>query len=270
VTTPRQRLFVEGDAFRLAQIFSNLLDNALKYTPEGGTIDFVVEQSGQEVTIRVRDSGIGISPQVLPRIFDLYFQGEPMSGAELKGLGVGLHLVRRIAEMHGGTVRVNSAGPGRGAEFIVRLPLAPAAPPEKHPAASTRGESTSPAEPQSPKRKVLIVDDNPDLAEAASLFLQAKGHEVRSTQDGLSALLLVKDFQPDVAVVDIGLPGMDGYELARRLRELFPHLALAALSGWRIDPGDGRPRESGFSTYFTKPADPEQLLKFVTNLPAPA
>src|SRR5262249_34444748 len=153
--------------------------NALKYTPEGGTIDFVVEQSGQEVTIRVRDSGIGISPQVLPRIFDLYFQGEPMSGAESKGLGVGLHLVRSIAEMHGGTVRVNSAGPGQGAEFIVRLPLAPAAPPEKRPA-STRRESTSPNESQSPKRKVLIVDDNPDLAEAAALFLQAKGHEVRS------------------------------------------------------------------------------------------
>jgi CheY-like chemotaxis protein/two-component sensor histidine kinase len=269
VTTPRQSLFVEGDQVRLAQIFSNLLDNALKYTPEGGTIDLVVEQSGPEVTIRVRDTGIGISPEVIPRLFDLYFQGEPMSGAELKGLGVGLHLVRRLAELHGGTVTANSAGPGQGAEFIVRLPLAPAAPSEEHPA-STREESTSPAERQSPKRKVLIVDDNADLAEAAALFLQANGHEVRSTQDGLSALLVVKDFQPDAAVVDIGLPGMDGYELARRLRELFPGLALAALSGWRIDPGDGRPRESGFSTYFTKPADPEQLLKFVTNLPAPA
>ncbi len=268
VITPRQRLFVEGDPFRLAQIFANLLDNALKYTPEDGTIDLVVEQSGQAVIIRVRDTGIGISPEVIPRVFDLYFQGEPMSGSELKGLGVGLHLVRRLAEMHGGTVTANSAGPGQGAEFIVRLPLAPAAPPEEH-LASTREESTSRAERQSPKRKILIVDDNPDLAEAATLFLQAHGHEVCTAQDGLSALLLAKDFQPDAAVVDIGLPGMDGYELARRLRELFPRLALAALSGWRVDPGDGRPRESGFSAYFTKPADPEQLLKFVANLPAP-
>src|SRR5262249_9427941 len=225
VTTPRQRLFVEGDAFRLAQIFSNLLDNALKYTPEGGTIDVEVAQSGKEVTVRVRDTGIGIGPEVIPRIFDLYFQGEPMSGAELKGLGVGLHLVRSIAEMHGGTVTANSAGPGQGAEFIVRLPLAPAASPEE-PRASTREQTTRPAERQSPKRKVLLVDDNPDLAEAAALFLQANGHEVRTAQDGLSALLLVKDFQPDAAVVDIGLPGMDGYELARRLRELFPGLAL--------------------------------------------
>jgi len=266
-TTPRQPLFVEGDPIRLAQIFSNLLDNALKYTPEGGTIDLVVEQSGQEVTIRVRDTGIGMSPEVVAQVFNLYFQGEPMTGSEVKGLGVGLNLVQRLTELHGGTVAANSPGPGRGSEFIVRLPLAPAAPPEEH-SASIRGETGSAERHHSPKRKVLIVDDNPDLAEAAALFLQTSGHEVRTAQDGLSALRLVKDFQPDAAVVDIGLPGMDGYELARRLHELLPGLVLAALSGWRINPGDGRPRESGFSTYFTKPADPEQLLDFLANLPA--
>ena len=114
-----------------------------------------------------------------------------------------------------------------------------------------------------------FVDDNQDLAEAAALFLQANGHEVRAALDGQTALRVVKDFQPDAAVVDIGLPGMDGYELARRLREIRPDLALAALSGLRIDPADGRPRESGFSTYITKPADPETLLKFIANLPSP-
>jgi CheY-like chemotaxis protein/nitrogen-specific signal transduction histidine kinase len=268
VTTPRQPLFVAGDPVRLAQILSNLLDNAVKYTPEGGTIDVVVEETGQQVTMRVRDNGVGISPEVIPRIFDLYFQGEPVRGSELKGLGVGLHLVRRLTEMHGGTVTANSAGLGQGTEFIVRLPLAPPAPPKEH-LASTGDESTNPAEGRSPKRKVLIVDDNPDLAEAADLFLQANGHEVRTAQDGASALLLVKDFQPDVAIVDIGLPGMDGYELARRLRELLPGLALAALSGWRTDPGDHRPRESGFGRYFTKPADPEELLDFVANRLSP-
>jgi CheY-like chemotaxis protein len=268
VTAPRQSLFVEGDVVRLAQMLSNLLDNAFKYTPEGGNIYLVVEQVGREVTIRVRDSGMGISQEVIPRVFDLYFQGEAMEGSELIGLGIGLHLVRNLAEIHGGTVTANSAGPGQGAEFVVRLPLAPAAPYEKH-SAPTHAESTSPVQGRSPKRKVLIVDDNPDLAEAASLFLQANGHEVRTAQDGASALLSVKEFQPDAAVVDIGLPGMDGYELARRLRELDPGLALAALSGWRIDPDDKRPREAGFSTYFTKPANPEELLNFVVNRARP-
>jgi len=268
VTLPQQPLFVEGDPLRLAQILSNLLENAFKYTPEGGTIDLGVEQSGQEVALRVRDSGVGISPEVIPRIFDLYFQGEPPHGPESTGLGLGLHLVRRLTEMHGGTVAANSPGLGQGAEFIVRLPLAPAAPSQEH-AAPTGGDGTSPARGRSPKRKVLIVDDNPDLAEAAALFLQANGHEVRTAQDGASALRLVKDFQPDAAVVDIGLPGMDGYELARRLRELLPGLALAALSGWRISPDDQRPRESGFRTYFTKPADPEELLKFVADGQSP-
>ena len=268
VTTSQQSLFVEGDPLRLAQILSNLLDNALKYTSEGGTIDVVVEESGQEVRLHVRDSGVGITPEVLPRIFDLYFQGEPMRGSEKSGLGVGLNLARRLAEMHGGTVTASSAGLGQGTEFVVRLPLAPAAPREAH-SASTADERAGTADGQSPKRKVLIVDDNPDLAEAAALFLEANGHEVRTAQDGASALLLVKDFQPEAAVVDIGLPGMDGYELARRLRELLPGLALAALSGWRIDPQDKRPGDSGFSTYFTKPADPGALLDFVANRRSP-
>jgi two-component system, chemotaxis family, CheB/CheR fusion protein len=268
VTIPPQSLFVDGDPVRLAQVVSNLLDNALKYTPEGGMIDLVVEQGGQEVIIRVRDTGVGISPQVIPQIFNLYFQAEPMPNTEMKGLGVGLNLVRRLTEMHDGTVTAQSAGPGWGAEFTVRLPLAPAASPEEQ-SASISGPSTSSAARQSPKRKVLIVDDNQDLAEAAVLFLQANGHEVQAAQDGPTALRLVKDFQPDAAVVDIGLPGMDGYELARRLRELLPDLSLAALSGWRIDPGDGRPGEAGFSTYFIKPADPQKLLKFVANPPSP-
>jgi two-component system, chemotaxis family, CheB/CheR fusion protein len=268
VTIPPQSLFVEGDPVRLAQVVSNLLDNALKFTPEGGTIDLVVEQSGQEVTIRVRDTGVGISPQVIPQIFNLYFQAEPMHQTEVRGLGVGLNLVRRLTEMHGGTVTAHSSGLGRGAEFTVRLPLGSAASPEEY-SASTPGAHPSAAAGQSPKRKVLIVDDNQDLAEAAALFLEANGHEVQAAPDGPTALRLVKDFQPDAAVVDIGLPGMDGYELAQRLRELLPDLPLAALSGWRIDPGDGRPREAGFSTYFIKPADPEKLLKFVANLPRP-
>jgi DNA-binding response OmpR family regulator len=131
-------------------------------------------------------------------------------------------------------------------------------------------ESTRPPERHSTKRKVLIVDDNQDLAEAAHLFLEANGHEVRTAHDGPCALRLAVDFQPDAVVVDIGLPGMDGYELARRLRELLPGLAVAALSGWRIDPGDRRARDYGLSTYFTKPADPEKLLEFVATLPPPA
>ena len=131
-------------------------------------------------------------------------------------------------------------------------------------------KSTRPPERHSLKRKVLIVDDNQDLAEAAHLFLEAHGHEVRTAQDGPCALRVAMDFQPEAVVVDIGLPEMDGYELARRLREILPGLSVAALSGWRIDPGDRRARDSGFSTYFTKPADPEKLLEFVAILPLPA
>ncbi|MBV8139877.1 MAG: hybrid sensor histidine kinase/response regulator [Deltaproteobacteria bacterium] len=193
VTKSRQSLFVEGDPVRLAQSLSNLLDNAVKYTPEGGTIDLVVEESGQEVRIRVRDSGVGISPEVLPRIFDLYFQGEPMRGSEKSGLGVGLNLARRFTEMHGGTVTASSAGLGQGTEFVVRLPLAPVAPREVH-SAPTGGERTSTADGQSPKRKVLIVDDNPDLAEAAALFLQANGHEVRTAAGWCERPALGKGF----------------------------------------------------------------------------
>jgi two-component system CheB/CheR fusion protein len=263
VSIPKNPVFLEGDPTRLAQILSNLLDNAFKYTPTGGTIDLTAEQVEQEVVFRVRDSGIGISPEVLPRVFNVYFQGDPLEPSQAKGLGVGLSLVRQLTEMHGGTVAAQSAGPGKGSEFIVRLPIA-AEPQDIREPLSSPGLDT--AAESGPQRRILLADDDRDSTEAMALLLQAKGHEVRAVHNGPAALESAKEFKPDVAILDIGLPEMDGYELARQLAELVPGVTLIALSGWRIDPNNSRMREAGFRFHFTKPLAPDKLNSLLAEL----
>jgi len=265
ISTPNEPTIIEGDPVRLAQILSNLLDNAYKYTPQGGTVELIAERNGPEIVFRVRDSGIGISAETLPHVFDTYYQGQPSIGSELTGLGIGLALVRQLTAMHGGEVIAESGGLGKGSEFIVRLPITESIPAD---------EVASPASPQpmevnvdGTKRKVLIVDDNRDANDAMALLLEADGHTVRTAQDGASALQIAQEFAPEAAILDFGLPGMDGFELARRIREVSPGVVLIALSGWRVDPNDARMRDAGFHFIFTKPVGPEGLLKLVTLQP---
>jgi PAS domain S-box-containing protein len=251
---PAEPLWVEGDLTRLSQILLNLLNNAAKFTPKGGSIRLTVEKDGEQVVIRVVDQGVGITADLLPRIFDLFMQGDRSLDRAEGGLGIGLTLVRRLVEMHGGSVKALSEGPGRGSEFVVRLPLEPA--PEDFPL-WPEAKRTQLAG----SRRVLVVDDNRDAAESLTVLLELWGHEVRIANDGPQALALAMDYQPDTVLLDIGLPGMDGYEVAKLLRELpgGESMSLLAVTGYGQDEDRRRSEEIGFCHHLIKPVDPARL-----------
>jgi two-component system CheB/CheR fusion protein len=265
VSRPDEPLDVHADPTRLDQVTANLLHNAVRYTGPGGRIAVRVFPEGDEAVLRVEDTGVGLPPDMLDRIFEPFVQADRASqaGAQLsaQGLGIGLTLVRSLVEMHQGTVAAQSAGPGRGSEFIVRLPQAPAAAPRaargEDPDASTRA--------QVPGKRVLLVDDNVDGAESLALLLRQSGHDVVAVYDGRTALAEAARASFDVALLDIGLPdGMDGYEVARRLRagSAGPRV-LIALTGFGQEDDQRRSRAAGFSHHLVKPVDPralEQLL----------
>jgi len=243
-----EEAWVCGDETRLEQIVSNLLDNAAKYTPPGGRIAVRVRAENGQAVLEVEDSGVGISPELLPRIFDLFTQGERTLDRSQGGLGLGLALVRRLAELHGGTVSAYSGGPGSGATFQVRLDLQPA------PAASAVAESPEAIEK---KLRILIVDDNPDGRESLAMMLGMQGHEVHEAVDGPSAVQRALELVPDAAIVDIGLPGFDGYEVARRVRAAAKGAAirLVALTGYGQEEDRRAALAAGFDSYLVKPAD---------------
>ncbi len=258
---PDEPIFVEADPTRLAQVILNLLNNAAKYTEEGGYICLSIERSDTEAVLRVRDSGMGIPPETLPRIFELFAQGERTLDRAQGGLGVGLTVVRRLVELHGGTVQAFSAGPGKGSEFVVRLPAVPA--PAELPACRSSKEKIPPylrGEPAAPRR-VLIVDDNRDSAESLAMLLQMLGHEVRAAYDGETGLRVAQEFSPDVVLLDIGLPRLSGLEAARRirgdlgLRDTF----LVAMTGYGQEEDKRRSREAGFNAHLVKPVDFSEL-----------
>ncbi len=262
VSVPPEPIYLDADATRIAQVVSNLLDNALKYTPEGGLVALNVTSQDGKVVFSVRDTGIGISAKALPLLFNAYFQTPPRQGSELRGLGIGLSLVRKITEMHGGTVEASSEGLGKGSEFVVRLPLAG----DQHGStAPQRVEKSATSERKPVSRKILVVDDNGDSASALAMLLQRQGHETKIANDGPGALETAERFKPEVAILDIGLPHMDGYDLAKRMRAIVPNAMLIALSGWRLDPNDARVREARFDLYFTKPVEPEELSRVLAN-----
>ncbi|HEU4376694.1 MAG TPA: ATP-binding protein [Telluria sp.] len=242
-----------GDSTRLVQIITNLLNNATKYTAHGGAIALRMEAASDHVEVTVRDNGIGIDAGLLPHVFDLFTQGERSSDRAQGGLGLGLALVKSLVERHGGTVRAHSAGPGTGSEFTVRIPrvhgvvAAPHAPCEA-PAASDA-------------KRILIVDDNADAAHTLSLFLEALGHKVRVAFDGHSALAIAAQDAPAVLLLDIGLPDIDGYQLARSLRAMAPtaHAMLIALTGYGQPEDRARSLAAGFDHHLTKPVDADQL-----------
>jgi signal transduction histidine kinase/CheY-like chemotaxis protein len=261
VELPPGPIPLEGDPTRLAQVFSNLLNNAAKYTERGGQIRLTAEQVDHHVRVRVTDSGIGISPAQLPKLFKMFTQGANSLERAQGGLGIGLGLARSLAEMHGGTVEASSAGLGQGSEFVVRLPVAVEAPRTAEPSPAASGAARAGATAQ----RVLVVDDNQDAADSLSALLQLMGHEVRTAYDGVEAVAAAASFAPSVVLLDIGLPRMNGYEVARRIREQprGQDMTLIAVTGWGQDEDKRRSREAGFDLHITKPLDPailDQLL----------
>jgi CheY-like chemotaxis protein/two-component sensor histidine kinase len=253
VVQPEEPIPLHADPVRLSQCLSNLLHNAFKYTPPGGHIDLVVERHGSEVVIRVRDDGIGIDPAELENVFGMFSQSESALDRAQGGLGIGLSIVQTFVRMHGGTVEARSAGPGTGSEFVVRLPIdAP------KPAASTSSANGNAAGQKGrAMHRVLVVDDNKDSAESLSIFLRRSGHEVQTAYDGQQAIEAVERFHPKVVVLDIGLPGLSGFEVARRMRSQpgGSALLLIAATGWGQAEHLSRSREAGFDHHLVKPID---------------
>lgn len=261
---PAQPLTVCGDLTRLAQVVSNLLNNAAKYTPSGGRIELAARAEGAHAVIQVTDNGTGISVEMLPRVFDLFAQVDRTLARAQGGLGIGLSLARQLVGLHGGEILAESAGLGLGSRFTVRLPLAEATPEPQQP---TAGHEPSGADPAGrppgamPPARVLVVDDNVDGAESLALMLGLLGHEVRTVHDGTAALQAAAQWCPEVVLLDIGLPGMSGYEVAQSLRSQRPgpDLTLVAVTGWGSQEDQRRSAEAGFDHHLTKPVEASAL-----------
>jgi signal transduction histidine kinase len=260
---PTEPIFVEADPTRLAQVLLNLLNNAAKYTEEVGHIHLIVERQDAEAVIHVRDNGIGIAPEMLPKIFELFAQGERTPDRSQGGLGIGLTLVRRLVELHGGTVQAFSEGLGKGSEFVVRLPTVPSrgegreARSEKEEESVLASHASSPA----PRRRILIVDDNRDSTESLATLLQMLGHEVQTAYEGETGLRMAVQFSPDIILLDIGLPRLSGLEVARRIRQDLGlgDAFLIAMTGYGQEEDKRRSQEAGFNAHLVKPVDFSEL-----------
>jgi CheY-like chemotaxis protein len=240
-----------ADATRLAQVVSNLLNNAAKYTPRGGRIALGTRREGDRVVISVADTGIGIAREALPNVFEMFTQVGRTRDRSQGGLGIGLALVRRLVELHGGRVTAVSPGQGEGSTFTVRLPLADAL---EAPAPVPAPRNT--AEASARDLRVLVVDDNADAAESLASLLELSGHQTRVANDGEQALRIAHEFHPEIVFLDIGMPGKDGYEVARELRDAADtrDVVLVALTGWGAKDDRARTRHAGFDHHLTKPA----------------
>jgi signal transduction histidine kinase len=249
--------WVDGDVVRLEQVVNNLLSNAIKYTPAGGTVDAFVGRTGSDAVIRVKDSGRGIAPDLLGRIFDLFMQADVTVDRSEGGLGIGLTLVRKLAELHGGSVQAFSEGRGRGCEFTVRIPsiepTAPRAPREAREIFAAAGS-----------KRIVVIEDNTDIRHLLRTELKRLGHEVEDSGEGSEGLKTILSSKPDVALIDIGLPGLDGYAIARKVREsLGKEVYLIALSGYGQAEDRARAHEAGFDVHLTKPAGIMELERIL-------
>jgi PAS domain S-box-containing protein len=260
VDLPSQPLMVQGDAQRLTQLLTNLLNNAARYTAERGAISVEARSESGAAVVRVRDTGRGIDRDTIGRIFDMFVQGRPPLQRVGAGLGVGLALARRIAEMHGGTVQAHSEGENKGSEFTLSVPLLT----RVH--GASRSDAAASGQPLSSKR-ILVVDDNVDAAATLDMLLQSLGHETRVAHDGAKALKVAEDFGPDIVLLDIGMPGLDGYEVARRLRALPPErpFRIVAITGWGQQADREKSRAAGFDLHLVKPVDPQDLLQAISD-----
>jgi CheY-like chemotaxis protein len=281
LSLPQEPLWVNGDATRLAQVVANLLNNAAKYTEPRGRIELGLERESDQLVFRVRDSGIGIPSDMLPKIFDLFIQIDRSLDRSQGGLGIGLSLVRSVVEMHQGVVQAFSAGLGKGSEFVVRLPLL------KHPspddgipqssgcrsadvvagAASSNGHVSLASSPKTGpvSRRVLIVDDNRDSTESLARLLRLTGHKVETALDGATGLKAARSHRPEVIFLDIGLPEMDGYEIAKLLRQDrdLAKVTLIAMTGFGQEEDRRKAQEAGFDGHMVKPADPVDVEKLL-------
>ncbi len=252
-------LTVEADLVRLSQVISNLLNNAAKYTEAGGRIELTTARQGGEAVVRVRDSGIGIPADKLRGVFEMFTQLDGSKRQSQGGLGIGLALVRSLVQMHGGEVEAESGGPGRGSVFTVRLPLLGA-------------DHEANREPELarcaalPATRILVVDDNRDAADSLGILLEFLGSEVRVVHDGPAALREIEAFRPAVVLLDIGMPGMDGHEVARKVRERSAAITLIAVTGWGQEEDHRRSQEAGFDHHLVKPVDLDALRSLLTVL----
>lgn len=260
---PTEPLWVTGDPARLEQVAVNLLTNAAKYTDTGGLVRMTVAREGDDAVVRVTDNGVGIPAEQLTRIFDLFTQVDASLSRSHGGLGIGLALVRALVEMQGGRVTAASGGPGTGSEFAVKFPIHADAP------ARVTTTTAGPGEPSGPARRVLVVEDNIDSGDSLSMLLRLHGHDVRVARSGPTALEIAAVFHPSLVLLDIGLPGMDGYDVARRLRANpdLTGMTLCALSGYTPSEAEHeRPRQAGFAHHFIKPVGVNALLDVIKNL----
>jgi signal transduction histidine kinase len=263
VSVPPEPVFVDADVTRLAQVFANLLNNAAKYTERGGHIGLTVRREGGEVAVSVRDNGVGIPAPMLPRIFEMFTQVDRSLEKSQGGLGIGLSIVKRLVEMHGGTVEAHSEGDRLGSELIVRLPVVGAADTGALAAAAQAGEGELADAPA--RRRILVADDNTDAATSLATVLEIMGNEVRTARDGREAVDVAATFRPDVILLDIGMPIMNGYDACRRIREQpwGKSMLIVALTGWGQDEDKRQSREAGFDHHLVKPVEPavlEELL----------
>lgn len=262
VTLPSKPLAANADRIRLAQVVSNLLNNSAKYTPSGGRIRLTVERQGTDVVIEVADSGVGIPQDMLERVFDTFTQADRSLERCQGGLGIGLSLVRALVEMHGGTVEARSAGPGRGSEFVVRLSaIAPATAEPELPDTGHALTATS-------RQRILVADDNRDAAISLGMMLQIMGHDIRTVHNGIDAVEAAAAFRPGVALLDIGMPGLNGYDACRRIRRQpgGEAMVLIAITGWGSDDDKQRSKEAGFNFHMVKPVDTAALAKLLGGL----
>jgi signal transduction histidine kinase len=268
VCLPPEPVYVEGDLTRLAQVFGNLLVNAAKYTDRGGRIWLTADRQGSDVVISVKDTGIGIPADHLPHLFEMFRQAAPTLERSQGGLGIGLALVKGLVELHGGSIEAQSDGPGKGSEFLVRLPLAFEAPMRRE-VEEMEGE---PIMPRNLRCRVLVADDNHDATLTLAMMLSYWGHEVRTAHDGQAAVELAEAFQPNVILLDIGMPKLNGYDAARRIRQhpWGQAACLIALTGWGQEEDKRRAKESGFDRHFTKPVDPSCLQKLLAEIRSPS
>ncbi|HEV8335875.1 MAG TPA: PAS domain S-box protein [Candidatus Polarisedimenticolia bacterium] len=264
VRLPAEPLFVHGDPVRLAQVFGNLLNNSCKYTKRGGRIEVSAERQGEIIAASVRDNGIGISTGMLPRIFDMFTQGDQRLDRASGGLGIGLTLVRQLVEMHNGRVDAKSDGPDQGSTFQVRLPALVEKTQEGGLDGTARDRRVAPA------LRILVVDDNQDSAHSLSTLLAMNGNQTRTAYDGLEAVEAAKAFQPDVLMLDIGLPKMDGFETCRRIRAQpwGKNILLVALTGWGQEEDRRRSKEAGFDAHLVKPVSHAELMELLASFGA--
>jgi CheY-like chemotaxis protein len=253
VTLPSEAVWLEADPARLKQVLANLLNNAAKYTEPGGHVQLSAEREGSEVIVRVRDTGIGILPEMLPRIFESFVQGDRSIDRTQGGLGIGLTLAKSLVEMHGGKIEAHSPGVGKGSAFVVRLPVVPEVKPLEPEAVEKRMTTTVPS------LRLLVVDDNPDTVESLAMLLRLYGHDVMTADSGPAGLEAALADERDVIMLDIGLPSIDGHEVARRIRAHTAKPVLIAMTGYGQTEDRQKSKEAGFDYHLTKPVDLDRL-----------